>query len=171
MTPDQIIKLLNLFPNTAEGGYVGPVYNADLHLDAHCLPGFPPLTNVNRPICGAIYYFLKNDDRSVMHSVVGDMIYHFYSGDPVEMLLLKPDKTTEVCTFSNDLDNGGFPMKAIPGGTWLGSRLIPGGTNKYALMGVTMAPGFNPADYKIASRSELLNAYPEQSEMIMALTT
>ena len=170
MTPEQIIKSLNMFPNDAEGGYLAPVYNATLLLDSNCLPGFPKPIGGDRPICGDILYFLHNDDRSVMHRVVGDMVYHFYGGDPVQMLLLKPDNTTEICTFSNDLANGGYPMKAIPGGTWLGSRLIPGGINNYALMGVTMAPGFNPADYEIGKRSVLVKGFPDQGVMIMALT-
>jgi predicted cupin superfamily sugar epimerase len=106
-----------------------------------------------------------------MHRVTGDMIYHFYSGHPVQMLFLYPEGSpnrSEACIFSNDLANGGSPMKVIPGGTWLGSRLVAGGS--YALMGVTMSPGFDPADYAIAKRKDLVKQYPEQQTLITELT-
>lgn len=99
------------------------------------------------------------------------MIYHFYSGDPVQMLLLYPDGCPdrfEIFIFSNDIASGASPMKVIPEGTWLGSRLTAGGT--YALMGVTMAPGFHPNDYEIGSREDLVKKYPEQEELINTLT-
>jgi hypothetical protein len=59
-------------------------------------------------------------------------------------------------------------MKVIHGGTWLGSRLTPGGV--YALMGVTMAPGFDPKDYAIGQRGDLIKEYPDQLSLITTLT-
>jgi predicted cupin superfamily sugar epimerase len=38
------------------------------------------------------------------------------------------------------------------------------------MMGVTMAPGFDPADYMLGERKELLNKYPDQESLITALT-
>lgn len=157
-------------PNTVEGGYYYTTYTSTLLLDSKELPGFKPIKE-KRPICGGLYYFLDPQGFSAMHSVTGDMLYHFYAGDPVQMLLLYPEGSPdsyEICTFHNDLAAGGSPMKVIPGGTWLGSRLIPGG--EYALMGVTMAPGYNPADYQLGKRKELIKKYPEQKGMIEGLT-
>jgi predicted cupin superfamily sugar epimerase len=98
------------------------------------------------------------------------MLYHFYSGDPVQMLLLYPGlpRRAEVCTFSNDLAAGGLPMKVIPAGTWLGSRLTP--NSNYALMGVSMAPAFDPKDYEIGDRATLIKDYPDQAALITVLT-
>jgi uncharacterized protein len=170
MNPKQIIEQYKLQPNTAEGGYFAATYTSALEIPGKDLPGFKPIDG-KRPICGAIYYFIDPDTFSAMHNVTGDMLYHFYSGDPVEMLLLYPDDyptRSEVCVFSNDLSSGANPMKLIPGGTWLGSRLLPGGN--YAFMGVSMAPGFNPADYTIAKRADLIRQYPEEAELITELT-
>jgi len=169
-TSEEIRKLLKLQPNEQEGGYLAGTYESTIRIADASLPGFAATEN-GRPLCGAIYYFLDDAGFSAMHRVTGDMIYHFYDGDPVQMLLLYPDgfpNRTEVYIFSNDIAAGGNPMKIIPGGTWLGSRLTPGG--KYALMGVTMAPGFNPIDYAIAERQELIKAYPEQKTLIESLT-
>lgn len=170
LTPKNIIDWLKLKPNDLEGGYFAGTYESKLRIADPNLPGFPTTQN-GRPLCSAIYYFLESGNCSVMHKVAGDMIYHFYNGDPVQMLLLYPDNfpnRSEVAIFSNDIAAGGSPMKVIPGGTWLGSRLTLGGTN--ALMGVTMAPGFHPGDYTIGTRDDLVKSYPEQESMINALT-
>lgn len=170
MTPQEIIDLLHLTPNPEEGGYYADTYTAAIKIPNRDLPGFAP-TEEERAICSAIYYFLEQNDFSAMHKVTGDMLYHFYNGSPVEMLLLYPDgfpKKSETCIFSGDLRICNNPMKLIPGGTWLGSRLLPKGS--YALMGVTMSPGFNPADYTIGNRQELIRQYPEQAQLITQLT-
>ena len=86
---------------------------------------------------------LTPDTFSAMHRLKGDEVFHFYLGDPVEMLLLKPDGRAEAVLLGQDLSAGMRVQHAVAGGTWQGSRLAPGG--KYALMGTTMAPGFDPS--------------------------
>lgn len=170
LSSDDVKKWLGLAPNPQEGGFLASVYDSPIRIPNETLKGFPPAEHP-RSICGAIYYFLDTTGCSVLHRVTGDMLYHFYAGDPVQMLLLFPDGSpnrTELCVFGNDLARGQSPMKAIPGGTWLGSRLMPGGS--WALMGVTMAPGFDPVDYTIGDRGELTKAYPEQESLIKVLT-
>jgi len=169
----EIKEWLKLEPNPQEGGFFASVYNSSIIVPDSSLECFPH-TSEGRSICGAIYYFLEAPGCSVMHQVTGDMLYHFYAGDPVQMLLLPPDSPKKehvpavVCIFGNNLALGQSPMKAIPGGTWLGSRLTPGGL--WALMGVSMAPGFDPVDYAIGDRDELVQQYPEQAGLIRALT-
>jgi predicted cupin superfamily sugar epimerase len=172
LTPEEIKKWLTLQPNVDEGGYFASTYTSSTSIPVADLPGFSTRVK-ERVLCSAIFYFLDAKGFSAMHQVKGDMIYHFYAGQPVQMLLLYPDGSpsrSEVCIFSNDIAGGGIPMKVIPAGTWLGSRLVAGGD--YALMGVTMAPGFDPADYRIAKRAELLKTYQSDTEkqLIKALT-
>ncbi|MGA8030167.1 MAG: cupin domain-containing protein [Bryobacteraceae bacterium] len=161
---------LKLTPNSQEGGFLANVYQSPITIPDNELRNFPS-TKTPRSICGAIYYFLEWPGCSVMHRVTGDMLYHFYAGDPVQMLLLPPEDSparAEVCIFGNNLALRQNPMKAIPGGTWLGSRLMLGGS--WALMGVSMAPGFDPVDYSIGKRDELIKKYPEQADLIRQLT-
>jgi len=172
MTAEEVKNWLKLAPNPQEGGFLASVYDCAIHVPDRDLPGFAR-TKDARSLCGAIYYFLDDTGFSVLHRVTGDMVYHFYAGDPVQMLLLYPKgqklpNQSEVCVFGNNLAQGQSPMKAIPGGTWLGSRLLPGGA--WALMGVTMAPGFNPADYTIAARKDLIAKYPDQAALIAEFT-
>lgn len=53
-------------------------------------------------------------------------------------------------------------------GVWQGSRLA--GAGEFALLGTTMAPGFDPADYEHGDREELIRAFPEARDLITALT-
>jgi len=172
LTTEEIKKLLQLQPNPQEGGYFASTYTSAVQVPVGDLPGFSPASK-QRSLCGAIFYLLDATGFSALHRVTGDMIYHFYGGHRVQMLLLNPDSGThrsETCIFGNDLARNEIPMKVIPGGTWLGSRLMPGGD--YALMGVTMAPGFDPFDYTIAKRKDLFEKYPDEKdrELIIALT-
>jgi len=56
----------------------------------------------------------------------------------------------------------------VPGGVWQGARLIKDGT--FALLGATVSPGFELADYESGCRDELVKSYPKFQELIIALT-
>ena len=55
----------------------------------------------------------------------------------------------------------------IPAGCWFGAEVRGDG---YSLVGCTVAPGFDFADFEIGNREELLVKFPEQTEMIQRLT-
>jgi predicted cupin superfamily sugar epimerase len=165
MTADELIALLNLSPHPAEGGFFAETYRCDEGVAADALPlryGSP------RSFCTAIYYLLTPHTFSAMHRLRSDEVFHFYAGDPVEMLHLRPDGTGELFILGSDIGAGMRPQLVVPRGVWQGARLKPGGS--YALLGCTVAPGFDYADYQAASREELLRAYPTYRELILALT-
>src|SRR5207245_2095434 len=89
----------------------------------------------------AIYYLLTPDTFSALHRLPTDEVYHFYLGDPVEMLQLWPDGSGRVGTLGQDVRAGQLLQVIVPRGVWQGSRLRPGGA--FALLGTTMAPGFD----------------------------
>jgi predicted cupin superfamily sugar epimerase len=95
-------------------------------------------------------------------------IFHFYLGDPVTMLHLHPDGSSEVLTLGQDILQGQELQVVVPRGTWQGSFLNEGG--EYALLGCTMAPGFEWADYEHPSREALLKEHPDRRELIIRLT-
>jgi len=92
----------------------------------------------------------------------------FTWGDPVEMLQLFPDGTGKVITLGSDIVKGMQPQVIAMSGIWQGSRLLPGG--KCALLGTTMSPGFEPADYEAGTRQSLVHSYPQFRGLIYALT-
>jgi len=117
----------------------------------------------------AIYYMLTPDTYSHMHLLLTDEIFHFYAGDPCEMIQLHPDGSGEILTLGNDILAGQTPQIRVPGGSWQGMLLKPGGT--FSLMGCTVAPGFEYVDYSHGTRSELISKYPDFADRITTLTT
>ncbi|HDY87079.1 MAG TPA: cupin domain-containing protein, partial [bacterium] len=95
-------------------------------------------------------------------------IFHFYLGDPVVMLQLHQDMTSEVIILGQKIDEGQQVQVVVPKGTWQGTCLREGGN--FALMGTTMAPGFDFSDYVEGIRDSLIRQYPDQMEWIKKLT-
>src|SRR5262245_4766103 len=143
-----LIRRLSLVPLPAEGGYFRETYRS-----AHST---------------AIYYLLTPETFSAIHRLPGDEIFHFYLGDPVEMLQLHPGGTSATVRIGPPTDDGTAVQVLVPGGVWQGCRLIAGG--RFALMGTTMAPGFDPKDFELGDRGALTAIWPAQAAMIAALT-
>jgi predicted cupin superfamily sugar epimerase len=161
----EIQELLKLQPLPVEGGHFAETYRSQSTLTQRCLPaGYFR----ERSLSTAIYYMVTPDTFSAMHRLNGDEVYHFYLGDPAEMLILKPDGTGETLLMGQDIVLGMRLQHVVPGGSWQGSRLVPGG--KFALLGTTMAPGFDPADFELGARGELTTRYPGYAELIAVLT-
>lgn len=158
LTPQDVIRMLGLVPLPGEGGYFRETYRSALSL-----PGVAA-----RELSTAIYYLLTRDSFSAIHRLPGDEVFHFYLGDPVEMLQLRPDGAAARLTIGTDLANGMRPQVIVPGGTWQGSRLLPGGD--FSLLGTTMAPGFDARDFELGDRAELLGRHPGHADLIRALT-
>lgn len=165
LSAQQIIELLGLQPLPGEGGYFRETYRSDFMIPSNVLPN---CYGGNRKACTAIFYLLTPDTFSAMHRLPGDEIFHFYFGDPVEMLQLHADGTGRVIRIGTDILTGMLPQVIVPAGSWQGSRLLPGG--HFALMGTTMAPGFEFVDYSGGLRADLVKEYPQYQELICALT-
>lgn len=165
LSADEIIKRLELVPHPYEGGYFRQTYRSQLTIPASVLPSD---YSGERCVSTAIYYLLTPGTFSEIHRLPTDEVFHFYLGDPVEMLQLHPDGLGKVIRIGNNLAAGELPQVLAPGGMWQGSRLVEGG--RLALLGTTVAPGFEYADYTSGKRSELIAAYPMYFEMITALT-
>jgi predicted cupin superfamily sugar epimerase len=162
-TAEEIIASLKLQPHPKEGGYFRETYRSkDL------LSNLPERYRGQRAASTAIYYLLTPSSFSAMHRVASDEVFHFYAGSPVEMLQLHPGGHGEIVTLGNDLRAGQAPQIIVPAGVWQGSRLARGG--EFALMGTTVAPGFEYADYESGQREWLMQRYPEFGEMIRELT-
>jgi predicted cupin superfamily sugar epimerase len=164
MTAEEVIELLKLQPHPVEGGYFRETYRSAQTLLAEALPSH----GADRSVGTAIYYLLTPRTLSALHRLPGDEVFHFYLGDPVRMLQLGPDGSTRTLTLGTDLKAGQVPQLVVPGGVWQGSVLIDGG--RFALLGATMAPGFDYADYAAGDRPDLTAKYPGAAEMIARLT-
>jgi hypothetical protein len=167
MTATEVIRILGLTPLPVEGGYFLQTWRSEDTIQREALPPWYP----GPRSCGtAIYYLLisEPDCFSAMHSLATDEVYHFYLGDPVEMLLLYPDGRSREIVLGSNLRDGQWVQFVVPRGVWQGSRLVSGGS--FALLGTTMAPGFDPQDFILGKRNDLQRHYPERTEWIEALT-
>lgn len=164
----EIINLLNLKPLPDEGGLFVQTYVSKEWIPANSLP--ERYKGCTKPFGTAIFYLLTNDPDSfsALHRLPTDEIYHFYLGDPVEMLLLYGDGTTRRIVLGQNILAGQFVQWVVPRGVWQGSYLLPGG--EYALLGTTMAPGFTPDDYEPGERGFLMAQYPQEANLIRRLT-
>jgi predicted cupin superfamily sugar epimerase len=165
LTVEALRALLGLTPHPVEGGYFVETYRS-----AERLPGaaLPSRYAGARALGTAIYYLLTPETFSAMHRLASDEIFHFYVGDPVEMLQLWPDGSHRVVVIGPDLEAGERPQVIVPRGIWQGARLRPGG--RLALLGTTVAPGFDYADYETGRRADLLASHPGAQALITALT-
>jgi predicted cupin superfamily sugar epimerase len=162
---DDLIRHFRLEPLRIEGGYYVETYRSAGQIPSSALP---PEYGGSRSLMTAIYYLLTADTFSGMHRLPSDEMFHFYLGDPVEMLQLRPDGSGEVLLIGPDWQAGMRPQVLVPGGVWQGCRLAVGG--HWALMGVTVAPGFEFADFEAGSRAALSAQYPAFADIIQALT-
>jgi len=146
---DHVRRLLGLEPLPVEGGWFAETYRSRWST--------------------AIYYLLTPGTFSALHRLPSDEVYHFYVGDPVTLLLLGPGEDATTATLGTDLAAGQRPQVVVPAGTWQGSLLEAGG--RFALMGTTMAPGFEPGDIEMGTRAALAEAYPGHRDLVEKLTS
>jgi uncharacterized protein len=165
---DEIIHLLGLVPLQGEGGYYAETYRSAGQVPNSALP--PEYQEGSRSFGTAIYFLLTNeaDSFSALHRLKGDEIYHFYLGDPVELLLLEGPGSFRRVTLGPELERGQHVQFTVPAGAWQGSRLLARG--EFALLGTTMAPGFDARDFELGSREELTRVYPDLRAEIERLT-
>lgn len=153
---NDIIEQLGLEPLGREGGLFASTYvSTQLTSDGQCAGT-------------GIFYLLRGEAFSHLHCLTGDELYHFYLGDPVEMLNLDPDGSGRIITLGSDILAGQKVQHLVPAGTWQGSRLAPGGS--WALLGTTMCPGYSDDGYAHGDTDELVRRYPDFADAIRRLT-
>ena len=165
ITADTLKSLLNLKPHPEEGGFFRETYRSPHMLSKDRLPeGYKD----ERSLATAIYFLLTPDTFSALHRLPTDELFHFYLGDPVEMLQLLPDGSGRTIMLGQDITNGMQLQAVVKKGVWQGSRLCTGG--QCALLGMTMSPGFESSDYESGQRERLIATYPQFKNLIRLLT-
>lgn len=164
-TAEELIRHLKLEPHPKEGGFFRETYRAAETFPEDALPtryGGP------RAASTAIYYLLTPNTYSALHRLQTDEVFHFYLGDPIRMLQLHADGSNSTVVLGPDVLSGQQLQVVVPRGVWQGSLLEPGGT--FALLGCTVAPGFEYFDYEAGDRQTFLKQYPAAAEWIRRLT-
>jgi predicted cupin superfamily sugar epimerase len=148
-----------------EGGWFRETYRSPERIaQAH----LPPRFAGDRCFSTAIYYLLQSDDFSALHRIAGDEGWHFYDGSPLLLHLIAPDGTYSTARLGRDVDAGQQPQAVVPAG-WLFAATVDEPA-AYSLVGCTVAPGFDFADFELPSREKLCARYPDHRAVIERLT-
>lgn len=153
---EALIERLGLVPLGREGGLYASTYASET------------LTADGQRAGTGIFYLLRGDAFSHLHRLAGDELYHFYLGDPVEMLELFADGSGRKTTLGPAVLDGQEVQHLVPAGTWQGSRLADG--SSWALLGTTMCPGYSEECYTHGDAAELAARYPAYAADIARLT-
>jgi predicted cupin superfamily sugar epimerase len=166
MNASEIIKKLDMRPLPEEGGYYRETYRSN----APKLPArsYGIDSDSNRSVSTAIYYLVIPESFSALHRVKSDEIFHFYAGDAVEMIQIDEQGNLERFTIGNDIASGHTPQVVVPRGVWQALRLKSGG--KWALMGTTVAPGFEFEDFQVGDRDSMIEQFPQHRDDIIRFT-
>ena len=158
------IDALDLEPLPEEGGWYREVYRAAESIPADALPA-----RFDGPRCFAtqIYYLLPGDDISAFHRVRQDETWHFYEGDPLTLHTLDAEGTYARQRLGRAFPDAHFQL-TVPAGVLFAATVEAPGA--FALVGCTVAPGFEFADFEAPPRADLLAQYPEHAAVIRRLT-
>jgi predicted cupin superfamily sugar epimerase len=157
----ELIERLGLQPHPERGHYA-ETYRSGLQLQSAPHGGA-------RSASTAVYFLITADAPSTyLHRLVSDEIFHLYEGGPLDVLLLRDGQAPRVVRLGLDLAQGERPQFVIEAGTWFGAELVAG--SSHCLIGCTVAPGFEFADFELAQGPELAQRYPSEAERIARMT-
>jgi len=158
------IEKLQLTPHV-EGGAFGEVYRSELVLPRSCLPLF---FQGNRAASTSIYFLLAAGQFSAFHRIASDEVWHFYFGDPLLVYEITHAGRMVEHLLGQAPEKGESFQTVVKAGSWFASVPAPG--SEYSLVGCTVAPGFDFADFELAEREPLMRQYPEHAEVVRRLT-
>jgi predicted cupin superfamily sugar epimerase len=145
-----------------------------LQLQPHVEGGFfretyrSPAMSGNRNASTGIYFLLEDGIFSAFHRIASDEMWHFYDGNPLNIYEIDPSGKLTIHKLGLNVPLGEYPQLVITAGNWFASRVA--GEQGFTLVGCTVAPGFDFADFEMGSRKMLLETYPEHAALIQELT-
>ena len=161
---EDYIKELDLLQHV-EGGDFKEDFRSNVILkQAHLPEGFAG----DRHLSTHIYFLLKYGQFSALHRIAAEEHWHFYDGDPLHVYSIDKSGNLLTIKLGRNITAGEVLHAVIPAGIWFGSRCEV--ENGFSLVGCTVAPGFDFADFELASRSELCQLYPQHLTLINDLT-
>ena len=157
------VEKLRLEPHP-EGGYFRQTYKSDLTIEREGLPRFRGA----RAAATAIYFLLEGWNFSAFHRLRSDEMWHFYTGSPLVVHVIDPAGDYSSILLGNDPDSGYVFQAVVKAGCWFASEVQDHAL--WALVGCTVAPGFEFEDFELARREELARQFPQQKKLIERLT-
>jgi len=158
LSADEVRKLLKLEPH-ATCGFVRVTFMSKERIAPG---GLPAPFAAGRPVGSALYFMVTPGAPVRLHRIRNDQLYHYYLGDPLEVLMLRVDGTTERVVVGPDLRGGQLVQLLIPGNTFHTARVI--GRRRWFLGASTEWPGVEPVDVEIGNVDALVAKYPQVAD-------
>lgn len=163
-TADYWIEKLALTQHI-EGGAFREVYRSPLTITKGALP---VVFKGDRNISTSIYFLLAKGQFSAFHRIASDEGWHFYYGDPLLIFEIKQDGTQITHRLGSDIEKGEQFQAMIQAGSWFASAPAEG--SEYSLVGCTVSPGFDFADFELAEQASLIRQFPQHAGLIDKFT-
>ncbi len=157
---EEVISYLQLEPHP-EGGFFRQTYRSEEQIETAALPeryGGP------RPFSTSIYFLLPGDQVSRLHRLRSDEVWHFYEGSGVRIHLFEDDGRYRELRLGADRSVGEEYQVVVPGECWFGATVTD--SSNFALVGCTVAPGFEFADFTMEGAKQLRERFPAHRELI-----
>jgi uncharacterized protein len=160
---EQLIQQYKLEPHP-EGGWYKETYRS---LELIAATALPERFSGARAFSTAIYFLLEAGNFSAFHKIKSDECWHFYSGDPLDLYILKQDGNLEVIHLGNDISKQQVFQYVVPANCWFASK--PSAESKFSFLGCTVAPGFHFSDFELATADSLASEFPQHKDLIQSL--
>jgi len=158
------IDALGLKPHP-EGGWFAESFRSSVSISKDALPRD---FSGDRSMATAIHFLLSGKSVSHFHRIQSDEMWHFYTGSPLTVHVIDHMGVLFHIKLGSNPDAGEQFQGLVKAGCWFGASLED--VEGYALVGCTVSPGFDFADFEMASRSDLLASFPEYEDTIKLLT-
>lgn len=164
LTAKTYIDALRMQPHP-EGGFFVETYRSTQLVGVSCADDG---VVADKSACTGIYFLLEKGNFSAFHKIKSDEMWHFYAGQALDVLELQDDGELRCTRLGSDLLRGEVHQHVVRANTWFASRVAQDGA--FALVGCTVAPGFEFADFCMADRATLLADFPQHRKTIIELT-
>ena len=162
-TAREWIKRLELEKHP-EGGYYRETFRARGGI------ALPDRFGGPRAYSTAIYFLITPAEFSCLHRLASDETWHFYTGSPLALRAITPDGARKEIKLGPDFANDQRFQATIGAGNWFGAKLLEDTPGAFALVGCTLAPGFEFSDFELARRADLTRIYPQHANFIREMT-
>ncbi|WP_296229229.1 cupin domain-containing protein [Ralstonia sp. UBA689] len=157
----RLIDRLGLEPHP-EGGFYRETYRSQERVQR----GIPP---VERAAATAIYYLLADDAYSAWHRIQSDELWHFHTGDPLDVHVLEGNGTVRTHRLGHAAEDEMAVYQAVvPAGRWFAAERVAG-VHGYVLVGCTVSPGFEFSEFELAESRVLLESHSAHDDLIRRL--
>lgn len=160
---DELIKKYDL-QSHPEGGWYKETYRSSGQIPSNALPAS---FSGDRSFSTAIYFLLEAGNFSAFHRIKSDECWHFYAGDPLLVYVIFPNGTLEIIRLGSNFSNEEVFQYVVPANCWFAS--CPSPESRFSLVGCTVSPGFDFADFELADAALLSEIYPQHQAIINKL--